>query len=174
MAIYQFYLAVIPKIGVLECYDTIPSVINPSIEDGYFNSNTELFWNKAKIKPEHIVSRIDNMVDRAPWGNSEDSFNWKTYSKTTDNDAYISLDKDKHIKELTFRADLREPKLKFLKAMLQLGKTEDFLFMDRKGKLSNYEFENVKTLIKNSNAYRFLKDPEKFFDDLNSGKLQKE
>jgi hypothetical protein len=41
MAIYQFYLAIIPKNGVEIKHGRIPNEIAVSIENGYFEANTE-------------------------------------------------------------------------------------------------------------------------------------
>lgn len=173
MAIYQFYLTVIPKQSVLEKFDSVPETIPPNTETGYFESNTEIFWNTAQVTATEIVKRIDTIVKRAEWGNSDYSFNWKTYSLQVDNDAYLSLNKETlYIESLSFRADLREPNLKFLEDMISLGKEYNWLFIDRKGTIAKPYFEEIKTLIKTSNAYRFLKDPDQFFDDLDSGTIK--
>jgi len=87
-----------------------------------------------------------------------------TYSEQVDNDASIDLNEQSLcIREFSFRADLREKNVTFLKNMIALGVENNWLFFDRKGKIMKPDFEEIKTSIRNSNAYRFLENPIKFF-----------
>ena len=169
MAVYQYFLEVIPKQGILKKHKEIPKKINVSTETGYFESDSEIYWIEAKLNPENIIPKIDAIIERANWGNDKTNFNWKRYSETLDNDASIYLNEtDFTIKEFSFRADLRENNLEFLKNMINLAEKNEWLFMDRSGKLMNPNFEEIKISIQNSNAYSFIKDPHKFLDNLNS------
>lgn len=119
------------------------------------------------MKADNFVERIDLIVNRAKWGNDKTSINWKTYSEQVDNDASIYLDEESlTIREFSFRADLREKDLKFLKNMIELGVENEWLFFDRKGKLMKPDFEEIKNSIRNSNAYSFLNDPIKFLENI--------
>lgn len=167
MAIYQYYLAVVPKEGILKRHDLIPNEIGVSTETGYFESDAELYWNQIDKKADEIIPKIDSIVKRADWGNSKTSFNWKTYTEYLDNDAFIELDeKSLSITEFSFRADLREKGFAFLKNMIELGKENNWMFMDRKGKLMNADFEEIKDSIRYSDAHSFLKDPINFLESL--------
>jgi len=173
MAVYQYYLAVVPKEGIEKKHDSIPKEINVSTETGYFESDPELYWKEIGKKSDNIIPKIDSIVKRANWGNSETSFNWKTYTDEVDNDAFISLDeKSYEIKKFSFRADLREEGLTFLKSMVELGKENNWMFMDRKGKLMSADFEEITISIRNSNAYRFLKNPIKFLESIKINKAE--
>ena len=167
MAVYQYYLGVVPKKG-LECkHGSIPKEIGVNVETGYFESDAEMYWKVAALQTDSIVAKMDLFVERAKWGNDKTSFNWKTYSKYVDNDAAIYLDEEfLTIKEFSFRADLREKDLVFLKNMIELGKANDWLFFDRKGKLMEPNFEEIIISIRNSNAYMFTTDPIKFIEDI--------
>jgi len=167
MAIYQYYLAVVPKEGIRKKHNLIPNEIGVSTETGYFESNAELYWKEIDEKADRITPKIDSIVKRADWGNDKTSFNWKTYTETLDNDAFMGLDeKTLSITEFTFRADLRENEFTFLKNMIELGKENNWMFMDRKGKLMNADLEEIKSSIRNSDAHSFLKDPIKFLENL--------
>ena len=167
MAIYQYYLAVVPKEGIQKKHNLIPNEIGISTETGYFESDAELYWKEIDEKADRITPKIDSIVKRADWGNDKTSFNWKTYTETLDNDAFMGLDeKTLSITEFTFRADLRENKFTFLKNMIELGKENNWMFMDRKGKLMNADLEEIKISIRNSDAHSFLKDPIKFLENL--------
>lgn len=169
MAIYQYYLAVVPKEGILKKHDLIPAKIGVYTETGYFESDAELYWKEIDKKTEDITPKIDSIVKRADWGSSSSSFNWKTYTEALDNDAFIRLDEETFsITEFSFRADLREYGFTFLKNMIELGKENDWMFMDRKGKLMNADFEEIKESILNSNAHSFLKDPIRFLESLDN------
>lgn len=190
MAIYQFNLTIIPRTSLLERFGTIPDALkvdyderkehfNKSKEgelsesDVYSDALTQDWWSKIEIDIPKLVSRIDKYVNRADWGNSEFSYNWKTYTDEVDNDAYLSLNEENgKIEELNFRADLREKGFAFLRNMINLSKENDWLLMDVKGNLCEPVIEEVKRLIKISYCYRFLTNPEQFFDDLDSGKVK--
>lgn len=163
MAVYQYYLAVVPKQGIEKRHNSIPSEIGVSTETGYFESDAEIYWKEVEMKADDIVTKIDLIVNRAKWGNNKTSINWKTYSEEIDNDASIYLDEESlTIREFSFRVDLREKNLKFLNNMIALGVENEWLFFDRKGKLIKPDFKEIKNSIRNSNAYSFLEDPIKF------------
>lgn len=169
MAVYQYYLAVIPLKGIIRKHGFVPNKINVSTETGYFESEAKNYWQEINLKPQEIVSQMDSIIKRANWGNDETSFNWKYYTDDVDNDAAIYLDENLLVvNEFSFRFDLREENLNFLKRMIELGRVNQWLFMDRNGKLFNPDFEEMKNSIQDSNAYRFLEDPHGFLDDLNS------
>ena len=172
MAIYQYYLAFIPKIGLLKKHGVIPTEINVNTEDGYFDAKTEQYWELAEINFDNVKLEIDKLIEKADWGNDEECFIWKTETNVLDNDASMSLNSEtKKIEHLSFRADLREPQLKFLIGMLQLAKTNEMMLMNRKGNLLNPNFDELKSFIKMSNPFKFIENPEKFIDDLHNGKI---
>ena len=126
----------------------------------------------AEINFDNVKLEIDRLINKADWGNDEECFNWKTYTNEVDNDASMSVDLEtKKIEHLSFRADLREPRLKFLSGMLDLAKKKEMLLMDRNGKILSPEYNEIKSYIKNSNSFKFIENPEKFLDDLSKGKI---
>ena len=167
MAIYQYYLAVVPLEGILKKHKLIPKEIRINTETGYFESDAELYWKEINQIADEISPKIDSFIKRADWGNDNTSFNWKTNSKVLDNDAFMGInEKTFSITEFSFRADLREDGFTFLKNMIELGKENNWMFMDRKGKLMNSDFEEIKASIQNSDAHSFLTDPIKFLENL--------
>jgi hypothetical protein len=169
MAVYQYYLAVVPKQGIEKKHDSIPNEIGVSTETGFFESDAAIYWKEVEMKAVDIVSKVDLIVKRAKWGNDRTSINWKTYTDQVDNDAAIYLDEESlTIREFSFRADLREKDFTFLKNMIELGKENGWLFMDRKGKLMKPNFEEIKNSIRNSDAHSFLKDPIKFLENIDN------
>lgn len=81
MAVYQYYLGVVPKKGI-ECqHGSIPKGIGVNVETGYFESDAEMYWKVAALQIDSIVAKMDSFVERAKWENDKTSFNWKTYSE---------------------------------------------------------------------------------------------
>ena len=172
MAIYQFNLEVIPKIGLQKKYGVIPEKMEVSIETGCFESSTDEYWKLSNITFEEIKQDIDKIIDVANWGNDEECFNWKTYTDELDNDAWMLIDTaTKKVVELSFRADLRENNLTFLQEMVNLARKYDLLFIDRKGNLVKPELDELKKYIKASNSYKFLENPTQFLKDLQERKI---
>lgn len=90
-----------------------------------------------------------------------------------DNDASLRLnEKTGKIEELNFRADLREEGITFLKGMVSLAAQYDWLLMDKKGNLVHPTMEEVNEIIVQSNSYRFVTNPLKFFTDLENGTIK--
>ncbi len=177
MAIYQFYLAVIPKKGIGEYLGEIPNKLevdfqkraenilkNEKVFD-YFEFIQHKSWEIANIDSREIIKEIDQKLDRADWGNDHESNNWKTETNEVDNDSWILIDSNRHrIKEFTFRADLRQPKLKFLIEMVKLAKEKELLLIDKNGNLVEPEIEDVIKLVKKSNAYKYVQNPNVFLE----------
>ncbi|MBK6375173.1 MAG: hypothetical protein IPF67_19295 [Saprospiraceae bacterium] len=69
MAIYQYYLAFIPKIGILKKHEVIPNQIEISKETEYFEANTDEYWELAQVTFHEIKLEIDKIVEKANWGN---------------------------------------------------------------------------------------------------------
>lgn len=167
MAIYQYYLAVIPLEGVQKKHNSIPGSIRTNTKTGYFESDAEIYWKEVEISANELVSELDRIITRADWGNDDTSYNWKKDTKEADNDASIFLEEgSSFIREFSFRADLREKSLTFLLNMIELGKSYNWVFMDRTGRLMKPDFEVIKDSIKRSNNYKFLKAPEDYLTSL--------
>ncbi|WP_314059213.1 hypothetical protein [Empedobacter brevis] len=167
MAVYQYYLEVLPKEGIFKKHNLIPSHIKVSTETGYFESDSEIYWNEVKCSSKNIIPKMDSIIDRTNWGDNKTSFNWKRYSEALDNDASISLNEsDFTIKEFSFRADLRDENLEFLNNMISLANENEWMFMDRNGLLINSNIEEFINSILKSNSYNFLNNPYRFLDNL--------
>ncbi len=189
MAVYQFQLIAIPKKGVLERFGQIPEKLEIDYkertehyhlkeeglieeEDKFKDALTQDWWSSTKLQPMEIIHQIDKKVKRANYG-SDTFINWKFYSREVDNDASMSINEETgKIEELRFRADLREEKLIFLRAMIELANKYEWLLMDMKGNLANPKLKEIGRLIKISNSYSFLQDPIKFLTELGKGQIK--
>ncbi len=165
MAIYQFYLAVVPREGLMKAYDSLPGKLEPTTETGYFVSGTKPVWRVAGISAGEIVPSIDAIIQRENWTSSGTNFAWKTSGKDIDHDVWISTEEDKII-EFSFRIDLRDDSFDFLSNMLSLVESNDWMVMDRDGTLADPNFTSVKYLIKESRNFKFMKNPEAFLRNL--------
>lgn len=172
MAIYQFYLAVFPRYGLIKKYGKVPDKIKVVREDEYHEPNRQEYWELTEIDPSEKIEEIDKLLSRANWGNGSFSYNWKTYSEELDNDAWMLVnERTGKIQELSFRADLREKDLKFLKDLLGLAMKYDWLLMDIDGNLVSPEWQEVSKLVKESKSYRFLQDPIRYLNDVEEGRI---
>ncbi len=192
MAIYQFHLTVVPRKGLIEMFGLTPQTLDFEIEkelgihptneldttknaDASNEATIRKMWLSTGLKAIEVVDRIDQKLERANWGNHTSSIEWKLDTGEIDNDAFLSINPDSgKIEEFTFRADLRENDLKFLREMIEIGKDFDWLLMDVKGNLVNPEIEEILRLIENSNSFRFIQNPAKFLRDLEQGKIEME
>lgn len=166
MATYQFYLAAIPKAGILQQLGHLPERL--STDDNCFS-----YWKAAAVPFAPVATAIDRLVDRASWGNETSSCNWKTAGEQPDNDAWMSTDPSTSvIKELHFRVDLRPEDQSFLTGMIAIAFQNNWLLMDEKGNLVPPEPDAIRQLIGTSNALCFLRDPEGFLRDIGEGRRQ--
>lgn len=189
MAIYQFQMTVIPKKGVLEKYGRIPEKLKINYEerkrhynlkeeglldedDHFEDALTQDWWSSTNILPIEIIHQIDKKVKRAHYS-KDTHISWKFYSQEVDNDAYMLVSEETgKIEELVFRADLREVKWTFLREMIELAATYDWLLMDVKGNLVFPKRKEVGKLIKKSNSHKFLIDPMKFLKELDDNPIE--
>jgi hypothetical protein len=184
MAISQFYMAIIPKHGIIEYFGEVPKVLevdfqkrterflNETMEGDYdyFEFIQHKCWANSKISSKEIINLMDQKLNRADWGNDNEGNNWKTETTEIDNDAWILVDEENIIIEFTFRADLRQPQLKFLLEMIELCYENEFLLIDIGGNVVEPDLEKVIELIKVSNAYKFVVNPNQYFTDFENCK----
>ncbi len=163
MALYQLYLSVIPKIGLLKLHDEVPEKIILEKQVKYFEPTLQKYWRELAVDPETITQQLDLLLDRNKKYSNVERVIWKTETKLVDNDVWMSINQGK-IDGLSFRADLREEKLWFLTNMIQLGKDHDWVFVDLHGSTALPLFEKIKALIYRSEYYHFLKDPKKYLE----------
>lgn len=190
MAIYQLRLNLIPREGVTNKFGFIPtklSVNHKERTDHYYLEKDNLlestdfftdaltinFWNSIEILPTEIIYYISKLFPRKPVESRLDYYYWKHYKRTIDteidHDASLILNKETgKIKELYFRADLRENGLEFLNTFIEIAKKYDCLLMDFQGNLAVPEQKEIYRLAKTSNSYKFLTNPEEFLTGLNN------
>jgi len=144
MAIYQFRLNLIPREGIINEFGFIPNKLNINLQereehyylsednllepnDFFIDALTTKFWDSVDILPTEIIYYINKLFPRKPLESKSDYYYWKHYKITTnstiDHDASLILSKENgKIKQLHFRADLREDGLKFLNEFIGIAK----------------------------------------------------
>ena len=157
MAIYQFYLYTIPSLET-----DIPINQDRNIIDQLEDAGRS-FWSSSSIYSEDLVIEIDKLLPRSNWSTES----WKINNGTIDNDASIDVLDGKLI-SFSFRSDLTEDGLRFLKVMLRICRKFDLNVFTLKGEFSEPKIESVSKLIKSSRNYQFLVNPIQFLDELDS------
>ena len=181
MAIYQFLTYVLPKKAVEKRYGNIPKQleINHAEWEKYWDNwdmesseppepefqdaISTKWWKEIPIDIEKLRGEIDNILPRASWNNES----WKLDDGTVDHDLSIDYNEKEHcIEDFRFRTDLSDSRGIFLKTILDLCRTYDWILMDDRGNLCDPNVHDFVKLIKGSNADRFLQDPMGFLDRL--------
>ncbi|MEM9928460.1 MAG: hypothetical protein AAF840_01450 [Bacteroidota bacterium] len=164
MAVYQCYFALAPKGGVLAVHGMVPEQISVTAGEDGFEHNTAIYWARTQVQATVISREVDTLLPSASWGNGPDGHSWKMETKEIDVDASLGFNPTSGwIEEFSFRFDLRDPEVAFLRQMLTLARGHDLLLMDDQGRLSLPEPEPVWALVKQSRAYLFMTDRESFW-----------
>ncbi len=186
MAINQFITYVLPKKAIETKFGEIPNQLeikhsewekywekytasdNEDLEPDFEDARTIHWWKEIKINITELEKEIDKIITRASW---TDDRIWKSEKAEFDHDVSIGLNKtNEFIDEFMFRTDLTDNTLNFLNSMLKICEENDWILMDRNGNLCNPNISDLEQLINDSDADRFLRNPTKFFDELNNEK----
>ena len=163
MAVWQYNVFFIPFINFDENY--LEFIKQPDTE---FLKNTECFWNNSFINKNEIELRIDNFISYYKIVEN-DSIYWKGYtSDFEDNDCSIVFDYEKNINYFNFRFDLRNEIniIKSIDLITKIAKEYQLILMNTNYIFFEAETDLLKNEIRNSNGFKFLENPENFFDHL--------
>jgi hypothetical protein len=180
MATWQFNLFLIPRISLLTRYKQIPIklYIDHGIEDNRLKTNLEAYeiddaldiawWTDLNIHTSDLFPIIEEF---AAIGNNWGTESLKNFGDSDKDDIHVLFNKDtQQIEEVSCRFDLRELNKEFIDKSLLLAQQFNCLLMDNDGILIQPNLSNLFQLIKSSNAFRFVSDPKKFFNDLSNDK----
>ena len=155
MAIQQFYLQAIPfhdeKITIKEGINKIEQ----------FHEVAKANWIKKRLNAKILIDLIDPIIPRSQWSYQS----WKYDDGTVDNDVAIDVDNNM-ITSFSFRSDLTEDNLTFLKSMLLISRTFDLNLFTIEGDISSPPYTNIKSLIMKSRNFRYLSNPTEFIEKL--------
>lgn len=162
MAIWQYTVILIPTDNFEENYKEF---IN-QIETDY-RKETYFFWKNYYLNKKLIAKKIDSYISEYK-SETKNSIYWKgNVEKFQDNDCSLFFEGDS-IKEFDIRFDIRnkENVKIFVELILQLATEHKLKFMN----LKYHFFEAHKDLltkdIMESNATKFLTNPEEFLKSL--------
>ena len=155
MAIWQYQIRMIPKPEYEEKKDQ-------------FLVNRDLFfedikgWDRDKLNTEFLDKYLEQ---REHW--SESVLLWGN-EETTDVQLFIE---DDSIEEVSFRIDLRDEKVKeFFEMIINFSKENNAILFNADNDPIDPNKESILKDIKKSASYKFISNPEQFFDDLESKK----
>jgi hypothetical protein len=182
MASWQFNLFLIPRVSLLNRYKHIPMklYVDHRNEDNRLKTNLEAYeiddaldvdwWTDLNIYTSDLFPIIEEF---AALGNNWSTESLKNFGDSDKNDIHVHFNKDtQQIEEVSCRFDLRELNKEFIDKSLLLAQQFNCLLMDNDGILIQPNLSNLFELIKSSNAFRFVSDPEKYLDDISNGRIQ--
>lgn len=145
MALWQVEIFIVPKYKVK--YDTdIDATDVPNL------------WTEFKII-DGSIEEIEKVLKRTrSW--SEDILQLGKESETVIEVFYS----EGMIQEITCRLDLRNIDIKIVDAILKFISTNNLSIIADRKVYVNPQKDSIIEIIKNSDAYRFLKNPEKFLE----------
>ncbi|MCI0536247.1 MAG: hypothetical protein L0Z50_13555 [Verrucomicrobiales bacterium] len=161
MAIWQYDIGLVPRLGVIRLHGIIPAelpgyraVWNP--EEGA-EKPLPNYWDDG-LPPASLAGEIAAML---PVGSS-----WSA-------DALMYGAEDSHCVKIwktdgiTFRFDLRRPDLSLLRSIVDFADRHGLLLVpDTRGQPMEPSFEGIIADMRTSDAYRFCKDPEAYLRSL--------
>ena len=183
MALYQFFTYVFPKEGIIKKYGELPFKMNinhqerdkyysnddENVDEVNFNDDLSInWWSGIEIDIVKLTKRIDDLLPKSSW--SETS--WKIENDERDHDIFIEInDKLNEIQYFQSRIMLSDPDTNFLRKFLLICEDFDLVLMGEDGSICSPEIQDYLRIAKESRAYRFLNDPEQFFNDLANDNL---
>lgn len=147
MALWQVELMIIPKERIIE---------NTNVEE----INIADLWNGNKIK-ENSINQVEQVLKRnKSW--SEDIVQLGDTSETV---IEIVYDNDM-IEEITCRLDLRNITKKIVETILNFIDINNLAVIVNNKIYTNLTKGLIIDIVNESDAYKFIKNPEKFLEEL--------
>ena len=174
MAIYQMYIGLIPESGLEEDQPTSDQRIETSTASGYFETNQDEYWRRAKIVHHSITKELDSILERATWGNEEDSNNWKTENQIVDHDAYMHFDPvTGYIESLSMRVDMRKFGVRLVPKVLEIATNHELMISGRNGVLYSPTKVDFWKMCEGTSTMKFLTEPREFLEEIKSSPNKK-
>lgn len=155
MATRQFNIYFIPKKTVMEKYGQVLTQLD--IEESLkINWWADLNLTTDKITP--ILRQFGNVQE---WTLRTESL--RSFGDVKGNDISVGFDsRSDKIEELSCRIDLRQIDKNIIEKILFIARQFDCLLMDDKGRFFQPTAQALYETIQDSNAMRFVSDPESF------------
>ena len=182
MAIWQFHIYFIPKKSLLNKYGQVPTQLLMDKENwnDYFQNSdldkepefedalTIHWWLDLNINLDNFLPLLKIFGDIQSWTQNSDGL--RSFGDTDTNDISVCFnDSTNLVEEVSCSLDLRQLDKGFIDKVLSLATQFDCLLMDKQGRLYQPSIVALFDTIKQSNANRFVGDPEQFLNDLSKG-----
>jgi len=184
MAIWQFNTELLPIREVMKAYNGIVpkkleiieeiKQIEPS-QDEQLQEKVEemidtfnLYWSESQLNIDSIIPLIDEMLGKTDFSGKD----FYTWGKSDSNYIFIAFNEaNRNISRVEILIDLRYQPKKFVLEFLKLADIMKAVILDVKGRLYEPKYNLLKESIEDSNAYKYVKNPNQFLTDLESGKI---
>jgi hypothetical protein len=151
MAVWQFTLHLIPRLKLLECLGELPVCLDPDLCE-----STDMESWDDHLLPDDCVTLLDEALPRMEHHWCETVLAWGRYDE---NIVEVSC-QDQHIEWLSVRLDLRHPDPRLPTLVCQISSRSDCYLLTEDLRLIPPHVEPLLTELKQSNAFRFVADPQ--------------
>ncbi len=150
MAIWQFHVIVVPEEKILKKYKCIPDNVN-EVED--IQS-----WEGYSLDEFTLVKMSETLKFATSWAD-----NIKQFGALDKNCIELFYDNNQLI-EISLRLDLRDITIDIIKLVIDFTRQNKALLITNNGHVIKPVIENLIKVIKESDAYSFVKNPKEFLD----------
>ena len=150
MAIWQFSFVMVPE-------EKIANILGSNIEGSMTKHNEELMsWKGYCIKEGSLVEISKVLAPTKSWAD-----NIKQYGVIDESCLELYYEEDEVI-EISVRLDLRSLSKDILEAIVSFIKVNKGMISTKNGNLIKPTVDDILSVIKTTDAYRFVKEPEEF------------
>lgn len=163
MAVWQFVIDFVPEQFLLDTYGHVPETMLPEHrkQEAYFRNSS---FNVEEIRP---YLQAFGTIDTNSWSGT------LFCRGEADHDAFIYFDEETGLlRDVYCRIDMRQPDERFIFGIVTLATAFNCHLMSR-GTRQIFEpaVSQLLQAMQQSNAYRFVIDPQKFLDGFSKGNL---
>ena len=158
MAIWQCDFYIRPR-RALEIEGSLPITFSGTLE-----AELETLWGKNYFLGTLPNALSQLLPERRSW--SEDIRTWGD----EDGDRVDLSGTDGKLEEWFVRFDLRHPSFSFLHSIIDLAQRYNGVFVSSRNYVIPPSYTNLLDHIRRSDSFRFVENPEKFFEELASHK----
>ncbi len=156
MAIWQFHLNLIPRDVLIEACGEIPSTLSEDLLENLPH------WDNSNFKDREAQILKKYLTQKKSWSESIEL--WGTEESHC---VELIYDEGK-VAEVSIRLDLRSFDKRLVTLVRELGTLYDAVGINEYSEVFQLEKSNLKAEIEKSKAFRFLKDPRLFLDQLSN------
>jgi hypothetical protein len=160
MATWQFDIDLLPRKQLLTLFGDVPSILNEGLLD------TAAKWREQRL-PTDCESRISKILpeDRSwspqirMWGEENGNRISLVYDDAGNRDA------------ISVRIDVRNPNTQFFEDIVEFANSIDAVFLVIEDfQILDPGVDSLVMRMNQSNAYRFVEDPNEFLESIRTGK----